>query len=469
MKWISVTLLLISCGWTNAPLVAQGWTVKVQTEGFEGDQLLLAYYLGNSQYIRDTAAAEDRVFTFSGQDTLIPGVYMVVFPPDNQFFQLLVAEGEDDIRVKVNAENLGRPTLVKGSAETLRFYDYIDFLQEQRPRADALRQAIDTLPESKQKADLESELTALNASVRKYQENIISKHPHTLTALLIASNLDVDIPDFTGTEEEIQMQTYRFVRAHYFDRMPMDDPRLCRTPVLQSRVDYYINKLTHQIPDSINISIDYILSRFDTNSEAFRVYLVYFLNTYAKSKIVGMDAVYVHLVDNYYAKGFATWTEEEILNKILKNAETLRPLLIGKTAPDIIVYDKDNHPVQLHRVEAPITVLFFWAPDCGHCKKAIPMVQDFYQKYHDKGVELFAVCTALKDEVSDCWKAVDERGMEDWINVADPYLRSRFKQIYDIRTTPQIYVLDEDKTIVMKKIGAEQLPEVLDHLLENGS
>ena len=45
-----------------------------------------------------------------------------------------------------------------------------------------------------------------------------------------------------------------------------------------------------------------------------------------------MDAVYVHIVKNYYAKGLAPWTEEDQLKKIVKNAEKLEPLLIGKTA-----------------------------------------------------------------------------------------------------------------------------------------
>jgi thiol-disulfide isomerase/thioredoxin len=249
----------------------------------------------------------------------------------------------------------------------------------------------------------------------------------------------------------------------------MTDPRLARTPVLQQKIDYYINKLTPQIPDSINASIDIILGHFDPSSEVFKMYVVYFLNQYARSKIVGMDAVYVYLVDKYYANGLATWTDSVQLNKILKNAETLKPLLIGKIAPDLLMLDRQNQPIRLHNVEAPYTVLFFWAPDCGHCKKAIPDVVKFYQEYQSRGVAIFSVCTSLQDKVKDCWEAVDERDMGEWVNVVDPYLRSRFKQIYDIRTTPQIYILDKDKKIIMKKIGADQLSEVMDRLMENGS
>jgi hypothetical protein len=469
MKRFFLTCALIFSFGAVSLMYSQSWSIRVTPIDYPGDHLLLAYYLGNSQYVRDTAYVVDGVFTFTGEDTLASGVYLVVFLPDNQFFQLIVAEGETDIRIEVDTKHISHPTNVTGSPETERFYEYIAFLQQQRPRADELRKVLDTLPDSAEKTSLKTELDSINAAVKAYQKGVVDTHPGSLTAMLIASNFEIEAPDFTGTSEEVQLQTYQYVKSHYFDHVPMQDPRLCRTPILQQRIDYYINKLTHQVPDSIIGSVDFILGQFEPGSEAFQIYLVHFLNAYAKSNIVGMDAVYVHLVDKYYAQGMATWTEEDVLNKILKNAETIKPLLIGKIAPDLLVYDRENHPTRLHSVEARYTVLFFWDPDCGHCKKSLPMVVDFYDQYHDKGVELFAVCTCLKDEVGKCWEAIDERNMGAWVNVADPYLRSRFKQIYDIRSTPQIYVLDHDKKIVMKKIGAEKLSEVMEHLMENGS
>jgi len=56
--------------------------------------------------------------------------------------------------------------------------------------------------------------------------------------------------------------------------------------------------------------------------------------------------------------------------------------------------------------------------------------------------------------------------MDVFFNTVDPYHRSRYKTVYDIRSTPQIYVLDTGKTILSKRIGAEQLPEVIDHILQ---
>jgi hypothetical protein len=62
---------------------------------------------------------------------------------------------------------------------------------------------------------------------------------------------------------------------------------------------------------------------------------------------------------------------------------------------------------------------------------------------------------------------IKEKGWTDWINVGDPYMRSKYKLVYDIRSTPQMYLLDEDKRIILKKISAEQFEEEIPRCIEN--
>ncbi|HKK88981.1 MAG TPA: TlpA disulfide reductase family protein, partial [Saprospiraceae bacterium] len=162
----------------------------------------------------------------------------------------------------------------------------------------------------------------------------------------------------------------------------------------------------------------------------------------------------------------APWVSEEQLNKMMKNSKTLKPILLGKIAPDIELTTRAGDKLSLHDLKSNFTVLYFWDPDCGHCKKSIPKVVEFYEKFKDRGVEVLAVCTKLTDKVPECWEAVDDRGMDIWINAADPYLRSRYKQLYDIRSTPMIYILDENKEILSKKISSSQLEEVLTKLIQ---
>ena len=167
----------------------------------------------------------------------------------------------------------------------------------------------------------------LNKAVKAYQKNITDNHSNTLTAALVKSGMDIPMPEFTGTAEEIQRQKYHFYKAHYFDNINLEDERLVRSPILFQRIDYYLNKLTVQVPDSINKSVDYILEKTKPAEDTYKYYLAHFLNIYAGSNIVGMDAVYVHIAEKYYATGQAPWTDEEQLKKIVDNAKTLKPIL----------------------------------------------------------------------------------------------------------------------------------------------
>lgn len=116
------------------------------------------------------------------------------------------------------------------------------------------------------------------------------------------------------------------------------------------------------MPDSINAALDFILSKCKEGSEIYKYVLSNSLNTYANSKYVGMDGVYVHLVEKYYAQGKAPWIQEEPLAKMVQDAKALKPLLIDKIAPNITVYKQDSTPISLHDIKSEYTLLLIWGP-----------------------------------------------------------------------------------------------------------
>ncbi|MFQ5446447.1 MAG: redoxin domain-containing protein [Saprospiraceae bacterium] len=453
-----------------------GFQIKVKIDGFEGKEAYLGYYFGDKQYLRDTAyLAAGGWFYFEGNEKLPGGIYLIVMPPDNQFFQFLVDDDEQWFSMETKLEDTAKGMNVKGSPDNELFYEYLNFLNEKRPAAEDLRQQISEAgDDEKKKSKLQAKLDKIDREVLDYQHELIRQHPKSLTAATIKANMPLDVPEFKGDKKDLQ--SFYWVRSHWFDNVDMTDARMIRTPFFFQKVDHYVQKMTVQHPDSLNQAIDRVLEMVRPAEESFKFFLIHFLNEYAKSKIVGMDAVYVHIAEKYYATGQAPWTEQEQLEKIVDNANRLEPLLIGKVAPNIQMETQDGQQMWLHDFESPVTVLFFWDPDCSHCKKSMPGMVDFAKKYKGKGVSVFAICTKLVtrddqgnfsfDEVSKCWSTIKERDMGVFFNTVDPYHRSRYKTVYDIRSTPQIYVLDTDKTILSKRIGVEQLPEVLDHILK---
>jgi thiol-disulfide isomerase/thioredoxin len=481
-------LLFLLCVLPFITSASTGHQITVEIEDFEEDTLLLGYYLMDKQYIQDTVPRQQNGnFVFQGEEEIPAGVYIVVLPPENNFFQILINPGEQHFSIRTNSKDLVGSFRVKGSPDNERFYQYLQFLNDMRPEAEALQKQIEAARKAGDDiSGLQKKLDAVNVKVDDYRNKLVEDHPESLSAAVVRSTFEIDMPEFEGSEKEVQVKRYRHYKSHYFDFINLADPRLLRSPILYNRVNYYVEKLTPQHPDSISLSIDFLLEQMKPSEETFKYYLVNFLNKFAKSKIVGMDAVYVHLVENYYAKDLAPWTEEEQLKKIIDNAKKLKPILIGKVAPDldmklldldgtIEAEDEENEyrrfrtkeVVPLHSVQSPFTVLIFWAPDCGHCKKSMPKLLEFYEAYKNKGVAIYAVCAKTYKDMPSCARFIKEKQLDKWYyNVVDPFLQTKYKTTYDIVTTPQVFILDENKEILSKRIGVEQLSEVMDKLIE---
>ena len=461
--FILATLLYTTLAWANG-----GHSIRIKLTEFSEKEIYLAYYYGDKQYIRDTAVLDATgYFEFAGAEELPGGVYMIVMPPNNEYFQLLINASEQQFSLTTNARKPAENMRIEASPDNKLLYDYLNYLSAKRPEADTLRARIARASDESQKAALQKQLEAINESVQVHQRSLIAKYPKTLTAAIIRANMPLDEPEYQGADEmAIQEQRWRYTLEHFFDNVNLGDPRMLRTPFLFERVQYYVEKLNVQHPDSINQAIDFVLGKMRPAEETFKYYLIHFLNFYAKSQFVGMDAIYVHLVNRYYASGQAPWTEREQLEKIIENAKALEPLLIGKIAPDITLQRRDGSKINLHGVNADFTVVYFWKYDCGVCKKGTPVLKEFYEKYKDRGVEIFAVCYKFGKDVPECWDYVDENGINDWIHVADPYNSSRFSDAYFVKATPTIYLLDKKKEIVSKRIAAEQLDEILERVLE---
>ncbi|MBL7779737.1 MAG: DUF5106 domain-containing protein [Saprospiraceae bacterium] len=472
MKRFSLFLLavLFSMSAALANNGDQGYHIRVKMDNYAETQLVLGFYYGEKTYVKDTAdLGPDGYFTFTA-DTLLPcGVYLLVTKPDNNFIQFLLSATEQRFTIQTDVKDSVNKMKFKGSDDNQRFYEYLQFLGKMRPEADSMRAQLTRVKSNP--ADslrLTNKLADLDKQVKKLQSDLVTKYPGSMTAKIVKSSIDPEPPAFTGDEKEINIKRYYWYKAHYFDNIDVDDPCMLHGPVLHNKIDQYVNKVTPQHPDSLNISIDQILGRMKPNSENFKYYLIHFLNFYAKSNIVGMDGCYVHIVKKYYATNLAPWTKKEDLEKIIDNANRLEPILIGKIAPNITVFDRNNQPHALWDVDADYTVLFFWAPDCGHCKKAAPFMVDFAKAYQNRGVKVFAVCTATGEKAGECWKGVEEKGFTDdlFMNMQDPFLRSRYKTLYDVQTTPQIFILDRKHEILMKRISAEELNKVMDQVIK---
>ena len=241
-----------------------------------------------------------------------------------------------------------------------------------------------------------------------------------------------------------------------------------------------MDKVIPQIPDTISKEVDQLIEKVNGNEELFRFMLVTLFNQYATSQIMGQDAVLVHVAEKWYLP-YATWSDKKYTDNLKKEIAKTKPNLINSIAPDLKLVEmptdhfmvakndtalKSNpyvgNNITLHSIKAKFLVVVFWEADCGHCKKIIPELYTLYQqKLKDKGVQILAIHMISSIEGKRKWiDFVNEHNTYDWINAWSPY-NYEYKDLYNVYTTPQIYLLDENKKIIAKRIGPEQVEEII--------
>jgi thiol-disulfide isomerase/thioredoxin len=192
---------------------------------------------------------------------------------------------------------------------------------------------------------------------------------------------------------------YRYYKAHYFDNIDLTDDRFAYTPILHSKLDFFMKKMVVQIPDSIIKEADLIIEKAKPSKEVFKYAVHYITNTYETSNIMGMDAVFVHMAEKYYNTGQVFWLDSARLKKIADRAATLKTGLVGQKAENLVMNKLDGSYIKLYDIKAEYTILYFWDPGCGHCKKVTPVFIRFYNKNKVKGLKYLelVVVTIMKN------------------------------------------------------------------------
>ncbi|MEO7767554.1 MAG: redoxin domain-containing protein, partial [Ferruginibacter sp.] len=269
------------------------------------------------------------------------------------------------------------------------------------------------------------------------------------------------------------LENYYYYKAHYWDGISFMDDRVLRTPFFLPKFEKYYREILVQHADSIIKEADYQLLLARSSPEVYKFLLNWLTDEYINPKYMGQDAVFVHLFEKYHSKGLTAWLNEKQMEAISRRAYMLMANLIGLKAADLEMLDTTGKPSPLYQVKADYTIVCFWDPTCGHCKEELPRLDSIYRaSWKAHGVKMYAVLSAdSKEDLKTEWlKYIREHSIGDWTNVyqtkemeAATYAAQKpgYRQLYDITLTPTLYLLDNEKRIIGKKLTWQQLDELL--------
>ena len=428
------------------------YDIKIEVKNFKDKSLSLGYHYGDKQYILDSAkVGEGSSFRFHQNKKINNGIYF--FYSNSMYMEFVLGDENRKFSFETDTLDYVKNLKIFGSKENQQFNRYQLFLAKQRLKSQNLQKE---LQKNKKDEGIKKTLRNINASVKNYQDSIIRSYPTFMVSKILKATSTVEVPTFEGKENS-NLLRYNYYKKHFFDNIDFSDNSLLRTPIVWSKVEEYLGKVVSQNPDSVAKASRFILEKSKANEEAFKYFLNTITSKYENAEIMGMENVFVDLAEQYYLTGQADWLSEDLLSKIEKRVKELRPNLIGKKAPILHLVDTTLvEPIYLEHINNPFVVLYFYDPDCGHCKKETPKLSEAYEKELSKyGVQILAVPTITD---SKRWKEYVNKNKDlPWMHAADPYVRSNFRADYNLKTTPQIFVLDKNKKIIAKKLEAEQL------------
>ncbi|MGB1037484.1 MAG: thioredoxin-like domain-containing protein [Bacteroidia bacterium] len=446
------------------------YDITVKLDGLScDDELLLANHFGNKQYLKDTSECIDGLFHFKGKEKLKSGVYLIVLPSKN-YIEVLVSADEDQTKYYFETDTTLKPdvTLTRGSIDNKMFLEFNKYAVVQSKKGSALRKEYEAEENEKKKEKLKEELRALSKEVAAKRSQIATENADRFVGRLYSAMEEITAPDAPEgmSEDDVRTFEYLWLRDHYWDKVDMSENGLVLSPVFHNKIKAYFDNYMPPIADTAIMMADTLINRIERggSSEQYKYAIHFLLGHFEKAKYMCFDKAVWHMAKNYYCAGKAFWSDSAYTAKMCEESAKMELTLCDQVAPDMSMPDTSfTRRIVMSQIDKPVTVLVFWDINCGHCKKEMPIISQIYDSMTNKNFEIYAVYTQGDWEG---WKKRLAKDKFNFINVANAFGEDKFRKKYNIRTTPQIYVLDKDKNIRFKKIGAKDIPNIVQHLLE---
>ena len=438
-------------------------TIKVKLKGGPTDRYIhLAHFFGNNQYLKvDSAKLENGYYTFTKPDSVVGGIYLVVLTP-SKYYDFIVSGDEKNIEISADTTDFLKTVMVKGSKENNILFGYRKFLTGMNEKAKAINDAIDPkAPNANQQR--REKMMELQQEVEDYMAKTIEDNKGTFAAKVIKANIDPVIPkeiplNPDGTKDSTF--AYRYYKAHFFDNIDFSDARTLRTPFLENKLDKFFKDLVYQVADSVNKEADILINLSKQNPEVYRYVLWKITNKYENTDIVGLEGVFVHLAEEYYVKD-APWLTEEKVKEFEDRVRILKPLLTGKVFPELYVYDLQDKLHTVSESKGKYTIVYFYSPDCGHCKDAAPELVEYAKTAKEKGVVIYNV--SVDYEPTEIKEFIEKYHTgENMMNLWDKGHHHYFRENYDVYATPTSYILDANKKIIAKRIPIKEFDKFIE-------
>ena len=450
--------------------------IKIAVKGWENQDVIFGmHYLNKNKFLDTVKTDNNGVAVITADSSLPTGTYFIVFPKKT-FIEVIIDDKNKNFALTADMNDFINTVKVEGSEENEMFVEYQRFSYKNREKMRSFSKRLQANRTNKDSINaINAEIERFNEQMNEKRDEYIAKAKGTFFADLLYALKEVVVPDTFTVDETLspakkdsalRMKKYLYYKNHFFDYVNFSDPRFLHTTVFANKLNKFFTQVAYNNPDSIANDALKILKQAEKNKTTLDALARLMINNFENSGRWANEKAFIAIAENYFLNG-KVQTGEAFKQRLQFRVNTMKKLLVGEKAPLIPLAEMNTGKVfNFEKIDAPLTILYFWSADCHHCQEFTPGFYDLYKQYKNKGLKVIAI-TATND--FDNWKQyVKEHGYTDWINAY--YAGKNYGElimIYDIFMTPRLYVLDKDKKIIAKDLSQKSLEWLLHNELDN--
>ena len=256
-------------------------------------------------------------------------------------------------------------------------------------------------------------------------------------------------------------QKIAYLNEHYWDKFDFADTVFLQRVDTAKMISAYAVYTAACVPDSIRSkSMHRLMQRASASKRMFDYFMMLAENVlHDPNSPMRNDELYIPVLEAAIASPLMDEYEKMPLVYDLQIAMQNR---IGRKANDFTYTLASGRSFKMHDIESEYTLLFFSNPGCPMCREIKEQISQSPKLVDMISRKELAVLVIYPDEDLDAWREHLSDYPKSWINAYDKGGVISHDRLYDLKAIPALYLLDDEKQVLIKDCTSV---EAIEHLL----
>lgn len=441
---------------------ALAFEITVNLKNVKSDSLFIYSYTDNYRWEKSHSFPFAEKTVLQSKQNLSPGMY--ILSSDSISMAFFIISGSKTQKFTIHYE--GSEVSYEGSVENTENQSYLlqmDQFAKQLQILSAEYTAIVNGNDPKELQDvkitrLAQEAEQLDSVKRDYQLTKAAALNDMLLASVIRGSVEAPKPPVEAMVSRDKFENY--VLEHHFDYFPWEDSRILKTPVAINKFKDYAYLISNVSKLKSLIYFEQILEKIKQYPEAYNAFFDYMEKGFGdqNSPLWSQDIYLLMLRDALKIKELPASKKtryEQTIARLDKNNA-------GDLAPDFTLLLSNGDTTRLHDVKAEYMILYLQNPDCPTCKEVRDAMAELPVLNRAIANGKLKVLTVYFEQNENLWRNyLNNSANPKYIHGWDYKLDIENKKLYDTNIIPYMYLLDNEKRIIVKDILVSQMDEFL--------